>query len=291
MSDCCGQEPIQAPPSPKSPADTGDASHSVFAIPGMDCPSEERMIRMALDDIPGIKALSFDLPGRRLQVWHTGEVASITGKLAGLGMGAQLESSADADQSMMPEDTGPTPEQEAGTLRVLLAINAIMFFIELATGWLAQSTGLIADSLDMFADATVYGLALYAVGRSARMKLRAAHLAGLLQLLLALGVFWDVVQRLLGGSEPDSGLMIGIAILALVANVYCLWLISAHREGGAHMRASWIFSATDVLANLGVIAAGGLVALTGSPYPDLVIGTLIGLVVLNGARRILSLKG
>jgi len=248
------------------------------------------MIRMALDDIPGIRALAFDLSGRRLQVWHTGEVAPITGKLAGLGLGARLESSVGADHDAIPEGTGPSPEQEAGTLRILLAINGFMFIIELITGWLAQSTGLIADSLDMFADATVYGLALYAVGRSARMKLRAAHLAGILQLLLALGVFWDVTQRLLGGSEPHSGLMIGIAVLALIANVFCLWLISAHREGGAHMRASWIFSATDVLANLGVIAAGALVALTGSPYPDLVIGTLIGLVVLNGARRILSLK-
>jgi Co/Zn/Cd efflux system component len=67
-------------------------------------------------------------------------------------------------------------------------------------------------------------------------------------------------------------------------------LLAKHRDGGAHMKASWIFSTNDVLANLGVIVAGALVAWTGSNVPDLVIGTLIGLLVLNGARRILSLR-
>ena len=82
----------------------------------------------------------------------------------------------------------------------------------------------------------------------------------------------------------------GIALLALAANVACMSQLAKHRDGGAHMKASWIFSTNDVLANLGVIAAGALVAWTGSNLPDLVIGTLIGLLVLNGARRILSLR-
>jgi Co/Zn/Cd efflux system component len=74
------------------------------------------------------------------------------------------------------------------------------------------------------------------------------------------------------------------------ANVTCMALLAKYRDGGAHMRASWIFSINDVLANLGVIVAGALVAWTGSNLPDLVIGTLIGLLVLNGARRILTLR-
>ncbi|MCD8514443.1 MAG: cation transporter, partial [Burkholderiaceae bacterium] len=93
------------------------------------------------------------------------------------------------------------------------------------------------------------------------------------------------------GSEPESMLMMSIALLALLANVTCLMLIARHRHGGAHMKASWIFSANDVLINAGVIVAGALVAWTGSHYPDLLIGTLIGVIVLNGARRILALKG
>jgi len=100
----------------------------------------------------------------------------------------------------------------------------------------------------------------------------------------------EVVRRFIFGSEPESLLMMGVGLVALVANVGCLLLISKHRNGGAHMRASWIFSANDVLANLGVIVAGLLVMLTGSPYPDLAIGFAVGLLVLNGGRRILAMK-
>lgn len=178
---------------------------------------------------------------------------------------------------------------EARTLRWLLAINAVMFVVELGAGWLAQSTGLIADSLDMFADAVVYGLALYAVGHAGR-QLGVARLAGWVELLLALGALAEVLRRWLTGSAPEPLPMMGFALLALAANVACMALLAQHRDGGAHMRASWIFSTNDVLANLGVILAGALVAWTGSNLPDLVIGTLIGLLVLNGARRILMLR-
>ena len=100
----------------------------------------------------------------------------------------------------------------------------------------------------------------------------------------------EVVRRFIAGSEPVSGLMMGMGLVALIANVICLVLISKKRDAGAHMKASYIFSANDVIANAGVILAGFLVAMTGSNYPDLVIGTVVGLIVLNGARRILSLK-
>ncbi len=165
-----------------------------------------------------------------------------------------------------------------------------MFAVELVAGWLAQSSGLIADSLDMLADAAVYGLSLYAVGRAARTKLRAAHVSGLFQGLLALGVLLDVARRFVTGSAPEAPAMIGISLLALGVNVTCLWLIAKHRDGGAHMKASWIFSTNDVLANLGVIVAGALVAWTGSRLPDLVVGTAVGLLVLVGAVRILRLR-
>ncbi|PKO56345.1 MAG: hypothetical protein CVU28_03260, partial [Betaproteobacteria bacterium HGW-Betaproteobacteria-21] len=179
---------------------------------------------------------------------------------------------------------------QARVLWMLLAINAAMFVVELGAGWWAHSAGLIADAMDMFADAAVYGVALYAVGRAARHKLDAARLAGLLQLLLALGALGETARRMYTGSMPEDIVMIGIAALALVANLACLLLISGHRDGGAHMKASYIFSANDVLANLGVITAGLLVSWSGQAWPDWVIGTLIGLLVLSGAIRILRLR-
>lgn len=264
---------------------------SFYRVPKMDCPSEERMIRMALNDQTDIRRLNFDLTGRTLTVVHGGSAEGVTSAITPLGLGATLEKSEPyraehADQLK----ADPSAEDEAGVLKILLAINGVMFALELLLGIMAQSTGLIADSLDMFADAAVYGLALYAVAHSARTQMKAARLAGILQLLLAVGVLLEVGRRFLMGSEPVSGLMMSVSTLALIANVTCLVLISRHRDGGVHMKASWIFSANDVLINLGVIAAGLLVWLTGSALPDLLIGSFIGLIVLNGARRILALK-
>src|SRR5574340_705636 len=258
---------------------------SVFVVPKMDCPSEERMIRMALDATPGVTELRFDLQARKLTVLHAAEPASLLAKLEPLGLGASLTGTEDA----APGEVGSAADEEAEarTLRILLAVNAAMFVVELVAGWLAEASGLIADSLDMLADAMVYGLSLYAVGKAAATKVRAAHVSGVFQGVLAMGVLADVARRLVPGSAPEAPAMIGISILAFAANVSCLVLIFRHRNGGAHMKASWIFSTNDVLANVGVIVAGALVAWTGSRIPDLVIGTAVGLLVLAGAVRIL----
>ncbi len=261
---------------------------SVFAVPKMDCPSEERMIRMALDGVAGISGLRCDIQARTVTVVHAGEPAPLLGKLEQLGLGARLSVSEETDFAGVPVPVDDATEARA--LRVLLGVNAAMFVVELAAGWLAQSSGLIADSLDMLADAMVYGLSLYAVGKAAASKVRAAHVSGVFQGVLAVGVLADVVRRLVAGSAPEAPAMVLISVLALAANVSCLVLISRHRHGGAHMKASWIFSTNDVLANVGVIVAGALVAWTGSRIPDLVIGAAVGLLVLAGAVRILRLR-
>jgi Co/Zn/Cd efflux system component len=177
---------------------------------------------------------------------------------------------------------------ERKTLLALLAINAFMFVTELIAGWLAQSTGLIADSLDMLADAAVYGISFYAVGKGVLHQAKAAQISGYLQVILGLGVLFEVVRRLLFGSEPQSILIISIGAVALAANIICLVLISKHRDGGVHMRASWIFSTNDVIANLGVILSGVLVAVIGSRFPDLIVGTIISLLVIRGGIKILE---
>jgi cation transport ATPase len=292
--DACGCDATPAEGNTGSEASEASGNWiSVYTVPKMDCPSEERMIRLALNGFEDIRGLSFDLSDRRLKVVHDGEAEPITAKLATLGLGASLQETAAADPESIKAlgGTAISAEQESGTLRWLLGINAVLFVVEMTAGLIAHSTGLIAESLDNFADAAVYGLALYAVGHSVKMQVRAAHLAGVLQLILAVGVLAEVVRRFVFGSEPESLVMMGIAFIALIANTTCLLLISKHREGGAHMKASWIFSANDVVINLGVITAGALVAWTGSNYPDLIIGSIAGIIVLNGARRILALKG
>jgi cation diffusion facilitator family transporter len=184
-------------------------------------------------------------------------------------------------------DSGTTASLERRTLLVLLWINGVMFFLEAVTGWIADSTGLIADSLDMLADASVYGIALYAVGRSQLVQCRAGAASGYLQMVLGAGVFVDVVRRFIYGSDPQSHMMMIIGGIALAANVTCLLLLAKHRDGGIHMRASWIFSTNDVIANVSVIVSGVLVAVLGSRVPDLVIGLSISLLVIRGGVRIL----
>jgi cation diffusion facilitator family transporter len=176
--------------------------------------------------------------------------------------------------------------EQKSVLITLLLINAGMFVVEVVFGVLAQSTALIADALDMLADATVYGISLYAVGRSIRHKVSAARISGVFQIVLGLGVFLEVLRRFVSGSSPEPQFMIGIGVLALIANSVCLALIARHRDGEIHMRASWIFSRNDVIANLGVITAGVLVAATGSDVPDLFIGAIISAVVVVGGFRI-----
>lgn len=179
-------------------------------------------------------------------------------------------------------------KEQRRVLIILLVINAIMFFVEISAGIIAESTALIADSLDMLADAVVYGVGLYAVGKAVSAKANAAMLSGIFQIILALGVAIEILRRIYFGSDPEPLFMIVISFIALAANVICLLLIAKHRKGEVHMRASWIFSKNDVIANIGVILSGFLVILLGSRWPDIMIGTIIVLIVLRGGILIIN---
>ena len=262
---------------------------SVFAIPKMDCAAEERLIRMALGGQDDVRAIHADLAARRLTVVHEKPPDVVDAVLRSLNLGSRLLNTTDASEA--DSAPGPSPQEEASTLKIVLAINAGMFIGEMVGAVLADSSALLADSLDMFADAAVYGIALFGVHRARATQLKAARMSGIMQLLLAAGALAEVVRRLLFGSAPEAALMIGVAFVALTANATSMWLLARHREGGAHMKASWIFTTNDVVANVGVIVAAGLVRLLGSNIPDLVVATGIAFIVLNRAVRILRLKG
>jgi Co/Zn/Cd efflux system component len=149
----------------------------------------------------------------------------------------------------------------------------------------------VADSLDMLADAFVYGISLLAVGGTLAMKKRVAKLAGYFQITLAVIGFIEVLRRFFGVEKmPDFSTMIVVSVLALIANATCLWLLqkSKSREE-AHMKASLIFTSNDVIINLGVIVAGLLVNWLNSNKPDLIIGSIVFILVIQGAIRILKL--
>ena len=173
-------------------------------------------------------------------------------------------------------------------LRIALVLNAVMFVVEITTGIMASSASLIADGLDMLSDAAVYAIALVAIGSSQRFKANAALFSGAALLVLGIALLVEVVRRFLEGSAPEGPWMIGIASIALVVNVVVLRLLSRHRSGEVHLRAAWIFTRADVVANAAVILSGIAVLATGSRLFDLIVGAAIGAYVVREAFEILS---
>ena len=185
---------------------------------------------------------------------------------------------------------GPTATDTAEQRRILyiaLGLNATMFVVEVAAGLVAGSVGLIADGLDMLSDASAYAIALVAIGRSAPFKAKAATVSGTLLLLLGAGVLADVVRRAIAGEPPEGSIMIAVAALALLVNSIVLRLLSKQRSQEVHMRATWIFTRADVVANIAVILSGIAVVATGSGLVDLLVGAAIGLYVIKEAVEIL----
>lgn len=259
---------------------------TVFEISKMDCPSEENLIRMKLDGISEVRELVFDIPDRKLTVFHEGQIDLIESSILELKLGGRILSTDQTDRT----DFGNEERTQRKLLWSVLAINFAFFLIELATGIISKSMGLVADSLDMLADSFVYGISLFAVGGTLKLKKNIAKLAGYFQIALAVLGFMEVIRRFIRVEQmPDFKTMIIVSILALVANGFCLYLLQKSKSEEAHMQASMIFTSNDVIINLGVICAGTLVYWLNSGIPDLVIGSIVFILVLRGAMRILKL--
>lgn len=260
---------------------------TTFEITKMDCPSEENLIRMKLDGISGVVNLDFDIPNRKLTVFHNGEIEQIEKSVIELNLGGKKISTEQTDKTEFKENVN-----QKKLLWSVLAINFAFFIIEMATGLISKSIGLVADSLDMLADSFVYGISLFAVGGTLIKKKRIAKLAGYFQITLAIVGFVEVLRRFFGDEKlPDFSTMIIVSIFALIANGICLYILQKSKsKEETHMKASLIFTSNDVIINLGVIIAGILVNWLSSNTPDLIIGTVVFVLVIKGAFRILKLS-
>jgi cation diffusion facilitator family transporter len=178
----------------------------------------------------------------------------------------------------------------AGQRRVLqavFAINAAMFLGEFGAGLLIGSSALLGDSLDMLGDALVYGVSLYALGMGERWRIGAAALKGAAMAIFGLVVLVHAGLELTLGTVPHSGAMAGVAALALAANTVCFGLLYRYRGGDLNMRSSWLCSRNDLIANVAVLFAAGLVWLTRSPWPDGLVGVAIATLFLWSAWGVL----
>ena len=172
-------------------------------------------------------------------------------------------------------------------LRLVLAINAVMFLVELVAGLLAHSTALLADAGDMLGDSIVYAFSIYVIARGPAWQARAAMVKGGIMAVFGIAVFIEVLVKLVQGVTPDAGLMSGIGLLALAANLTVLFALFRHRTDDLNMRSVWLCSRNDVLANLGVLAAAISVRLTGAAWPDIVIGIAIAVLFVGSAAEVI----
>lgn len=260
---------------------------TTIKVPKMDCPSEIKMIEGMIESIDSSAKMEFDLESRTVHFYHSVDNHQIIGSLKAISLPGELINSQEISEDDIPDIA---PSVEAKTLKYLLGINLTMFVVEIILGLYAESTGLLADGLDMLADSFVYSLSLYAVGKSIAMKHKAAFFSGIMQISLGLLCLVEVGRKFYFGSEPLSNYMIVVSVIALFANLWCLVLIHKHKDGEVHMKASWIFSANDVIVNTGVIISGVLVYFLKSNIPDLFIGGIVSLVVTRGGISIIKLS-
>ena len=179
-------------------------------------------------------------------------------------------------------------ERQGSVLKWVLAINAIMFFVEFGFGVFSRSSALMADSLDMLGDAAVYGFSLYALNRGSLWRARAGLSKGLVMAVFGLFVLVETVSRLLAASVPLAEPMGIIGAVALIANVVCLILLYRHRADDVNMRSTWLCSRNDIIANVGVLGASFLVSVTQSGIPDAVIGLSISFLFLKSALTVVQ---
>jgi len=179
-------------------------------------------------------------------------------------------------------------ERQTMTLWLVLAVNAAMFVVELVSGLLAGSVALVADSLDMLGDALVYGFSLYVVALGAVWKARAALAKAAVMGLFGVFVLTQILHKILYPQVPTVEIMTGIGLLALAANAACFGLLWRHRAEDINMRSVWLCSRNDVVANASVLLAAAGVWATLSPWPDVLVGTLICALFLRSAFVVMS---
>ena len=258
----------------------------------MDCPAEENLIRMQLQNMDSVRGMEFDLKKRTLGVLSTEGPQPLTEALESLGMGARLLDSRPCGQP--EEESSVQPAEESSVQRralwAVLAINLAFFVIEAVFGILSDSMGLVADSLDMLSDALVYGMSLMVVGAALSRKKLVARLSGYMQAGLAVWGLAEVLQRVLqAGPMPGFSTIVVVSVFALAANVASLLILQRSGSRDVHIRASIICSSNDVITNAGVILAGVLVWALDSRLPDLIVGGVVFVLVLRGAVRMLRL--
>lgn len=259
-----------------------------FRVAGMDCSSCATKIEAAAATLPGVNDVRVSIASSLMTARVESEAAEASLKTTVEGLGYRLAKvrASEADDDDLPADLSHVTPAYKRALWIVVLINVGYGLIEIFAGFAADSQALKADALDFIGDGLISFLGLLAIGWSLLWRARSALIQGLFLGLLGIAVLINTGYRVLVLGEPEAELMGIFGVIALIANVAAALVLMPHREGDANARAVWLFSRNDALGNLAVVIAAGLVAWTGTPWPDLGVAVIVAGLFLQSAWSI-----
>lgn len=173
-------------------------------------------------------------------------------------------------------------------LWAVIAINTVMFGVEMTAGQVAQSQALQADALDFAADALTYGISLAVIGAAIKIRSTVAMAKGISLLLMGLWVFGTTLYRVIDIGVPEAGVMGAIGFLALLANLASVLILVKYKDGDANVRSVWLCSRNDAIGNIAVmIAAVGVWGMS-TGWPDLIVAGIMAGLFLSSSVQIIG---
>jgi Co/Zn/Cd efflux system component/copper chaperone CopZ len=261
-----------------------------YRVTGMDCPSCAAHIEEAVRKVPGVEQAKVSIASQIMTLTFDDDqrrFAEVERAVRALGYrldAVPAQNGPEADGA--PEEPPHINPAYRRALWLVVLLNAGYGVVEAGGGFLSDSQALKADALDFLGDGLITFLGLLALGWSLIWRARSALLQGLFLGALGTGVLVQTVYRVLVQPSPEAGLMSLFGLVALAVNVAAALVLIPHRTGDANVRAVWLFSRNDAIGNAAVVVAAGLVAWSGTPWPDLAVAFVIGGLFLHSSSSI-----
>lgn len=261
-----------------------------YRVTGMDCGDCAAKIEAGVRKLDGVDDVRVSIASE-LMTLHVDDrerrLPDVERCVQALGYHLERVDAAAPGGSGEAKDTIRRDPAYRRALWIVILLNVGYGLVETGAGLAAQSQALQADALDFFGDGLITFLGLLAIGWGLAWRARAALIQGVFLAVLGAAVLLGTAYRVLVLNEPNAETMGLFGTIALVVNVVAALVLMRHRGGDANARAVWLFSRNDALGNLAVVIAAGLVAWTGTPWPDLVVAFVIAGLFLQSAWSII----
>lgn len=268
-----------------------EAASVRYHVTGMDCTSCVAKIEGATRKLPGVEDVKVSLTSQTMTLRLDDapqRLPEVERTVTGLGYKLSRLEDADGDKCEGVKDYTHTTPAYRRALWIVVLLNVGMGLVEIVAGFYGKSEALKADALDFLGDGTITLLGLVAIGWSLAWRARTAYVQGLFLSALGIGVLVSTGYRVFVLNQPEAEIMGAFGIIACIVNVAAAFVLMPHRAGDANVRAVWLFSRNDAIGNLAVVAAAGLVAWTGTPWPDLAVAAVVAGLFIQSSYAILK---